>query len=88
MIYLICFTSNTFFPIFQILLSLLHDFVFSLHNFVVVYSLRGLFQFLQFLHTEGLVHFSLWYSNFWQLWHLSGFGMYISTLVIVYPIFI
>ena len=26
--------------------------------------------------------------NFWQLQHLSGFGIYISTLVTVYPIFI
>ena len=43
---------------------------------------------LYLLHTEGLVHLSLWCPNHWQLWHLSGFGMYISTLVTVYSIFI
>ena len=43
--------------------------------------------FLQFLHAGGLVHFSLWYPNLWHLRHLYEFGMYISTLFIVYPIF-
>ena len=40
------------------------------------------------LHTGGLVEFSLWCPNLWQLWHLSEFGMHISTLIILHPIFI
>ena len=33
--------------------------------------------------------FTHWRSGiFWKFWHLNGFGMYISTSVIMYPIFI
>ena len=40
------------------------------------------------LYTGDLGHFSLWCPNLCQLWYLSGFRMYISTLVVVYFIFI
>ena len=40
------------------------------------------------LHIGGLVHFSRECQNLWHLWHLSKFGMYVSTLDIVYPILI
>ena len=65
------------FSIFHILLSQLHDFVCSLYTFVVAYSMWFTWISLQFLHAGGLVRFSLWCPNFWQLWHLSGFCMYI-----------
>ena len=40
------------------------------------------------LHTGSLVYFSLRCLNLWPLKPICGFSMYISTLVIVHPIFI
>ena len=83
MIYFCILTSNILFSIFSILLSPLHNFICILHTFAVIYSLCCPFQFLHIFYIllRGA-------PKIWQLWHLGGFGKYISTLVIVYPIFI
>ena len=76
-----------FFSIFHIFWGHLHGFVCSLHTSASVHN--------PFVCSDISTIFTYWRSgtlallhlNLWQLGHFSGFEMYISTLVIVYPIF-
>ena len=36
-------------------------------------------------HTGGQVHLSWWCLNLWQLKHLKGFSIYVSTFIFIYP---